>query len=301
MAEQLIVFFTKPEMKDGHGKFRRCMPLIDRMPPDVWEKYRRANSMHGIDVTQLSLMQFVMRTLGGNSGFEVVSARKARFDEAVFAAHYCHTFKYTGGFNTEDGSGFALEQLVRPYAADELWFFLAYGNGETVNIVRGPTDGSKARDPKSDKYAPLTWRGLYGEFLKPMMHMTAETPCGDMMVDSSTQGIVEAIRFFEAGGRDANRLLNWPLEKGANGLYALPELKLDIPALKGLDVGTLINTVKAKFGITPQVIGELIQDFPEIGYDDIAAFFGKSADRFFKSLGIAPQEPGMIVIPKIAA
>ena len=296
MAIQPIVLFTKPEMKNERGRFRQCMPLINEFPPRVWERYRRTNDLQCIDVANMSVMQFAMRTLGNSSRFRVVAARKARLDESVFVAHYSHTFdpaKYASGFNPKDGSGFALEQLVRPYAENELWFFLIVGDGAAAEKVRGPTDGSKARDSSSEKFAPYTIRGIYGrDFSTPMMHMTAPTPLGDMMVCSNEQGIIEAIRFFEAGSMDA-RLVNWPLERESGGLFKLPKLEMDLSSL-------MLNTDNArkKYGISVKTIQTLIQDFPEIGHGDIAAFFGKSANRFFKMAGLVPQRPGKIVIPE---
>ncbi|MFA6328105.1 MAG: hypothetical protein WCY41_01530 [Candidatus Micrarchaeia archaeon] len=291
-----IVLFTKPEMKDGQGKFRQCLPLVGKFPPRVWERYRRENDWNGINVANMSVMQFTMRTMGASAGFQVVAARKAKFDESVFVAHYCHTFdiaKYPAGFNPKDGSGFAMEQLVRPYAQSELWFFLIAGDGTAAEKVRGPTDGSKARDPDSEKFAPYTIRGIYGkDFSTPMMHMTAPTPFGDKTVDSPEQGIIEAIRFFEAGSTDA-RLVNWPLEKGENGLFRQPHLEMDLSSLK-LDWGAALR----KYRVTAGTIMGLIQDFPEIGYGDVAAFFGNGARGFFKLAGLAPQEPGRIVIPE---
>ena len=282
MAIQPIVPFTKPETL---GKPENRRPLVEKFEPEIWEKYKLANERIGVDAGKLSAMQFFMRTLGESNGFRVLAARNEQFSEETFARHYQHTWKYDGAI---EGEGWAVRN-AKDYSAQPLWFFLIYGDHEQSELIRGPSDGSQARDPKHKKFAPYTIRGLYGQKKKPMWHMTAETPYNSGVLSAEECGNIEAVRFFGAGTL-VESFSNWPLRQDG-GEILLPRLEIQ-------DVKYYYNKMKRIFvpssATMPSIIARMRQDFPELEPVDFVEFFGRYAREFLRAEG--PSGP-TIAIP----
>ena len=282
MAIQPMVLFTKPE---ALGKPENRQPLVEMFEPAAWDKYKLANERIGVDASRLSAMQFFMRTLGESNGFRVLAARRGRFSEETFARHYQHTWKYDGAV---EGEGWAVRN-AKDYSAQPLWFFLIYGDHKRAELIRGPSDGSQARNPKSKKFAPYTIRGLYGQKKTPMMHMTAKTPYNGGALSAEECGKIEAVRFFGAGTL-VESFTNWPLRQDG-GETLLPRLEIQ-------DARYDYNTMKKIFvpstATMPGIITRMMQDFPELAPLDFVEFFARYAREFLRTEG--PSGP-TIAIP----
>jgi hypothetical protein len=292
MAKQLIVAFTKLETT---GDFKDRMPVAD-FSRDPWKSYAQINGKYGNQVKDMSVMQFFMRKFGQQNGVEVLGMRKVQMPEIEFAKHYSHTFNFKGGMCNEKGeAGFAFD-LAKGYSSKPLWFFLLYGEHSALASLRGPTDGSVARDPKTlenpdpkerGKYLPISIRGLYGENkFKPMLHMTESTPYGDGELGPLETSAVEAIRFFELGALH-EKLHNWPVEM--EHVATAPKPYLEISSIETIGNNRnnfknnadkyAIENLKAEYRITTANIRELKRDFLELSHFDFAAFFnGKDLD-----------------------
>ncbi len=261
-SHHYIVAFTKPGMLGDPSKRR---PLVD-FTYHPWYSFLKENK----NLRFLSATQYFLYLFGVLNHFKVIGMRKARFEPVVFAKHYQHLFRIPGAVQNKWP-----QKMMEEYANQPLWFFLLYGSHEKAVKLRGPTDGSEARNPKSKNYNPFSLRAMYGENkLDPKIHMTDKTEYrvfenNEIKIkelSAETCGKIEAIRFFDLGEIN-EEFINWPVAD-INKIpeYTLFSFKFNKPN------GNL------KYTITPEVIDEFLQDFPEVSKKDLSAFLGQRSD-----------------------
>jgi len=287
-----FITFPKPEATTGKPVY----PLVDKFKPEVWNKYKDANLKIGVKVEEVSVMQFVMRTLGDSNRFSVIAAKNRAMQAEVYVKHYNHVFSYNGAFDPSTGKGFALDELVNPYVKPR-YFFAIRGDHARAESIRGPTNGAAAREIGNKKFAPFTIRGIYGIGpTEPMFHMTAETQVRTMgneviTLDAEEMGKLEIVRFIGAGSVK-EKLDNWPLVRGEDGLYKVPTCTIDIGSIKIHE-----KRLEALGEKAWKIIGKLMNDYPEVTHGDISAFFGEKARPYFNSIGIDMPEPARLILP----